>query len=326
MVSVVFDWAGEVAACVADVALLEAALTPTLLQSPALAASLAAAPLLLLDGNLSAAALEAACAIAGTGAGASDSGASSSDNLAPKPPGASWGSGRCRIWFEPVSAPKSVRAVGVLAQLDFISPNAAELVAMAEALWQRQEGQQDRCQNGGHRKQWPAGSSELGGPASQACGSSSSGGGGGSTLSSSTQGQPGEGAAPTTQIQALLPHVRALLAAGVGHIVLTLGAVGAALCRLDPGGRQVLVTHMPALAAAVVNCSGAGDCLVAGCLFGLAQGSTPEQALSYGLAAARAAVESSGNVPARLSASALARDAAQAGAQACQLTFPAAAS
>ena len=57
VVSVVFDRGGEVAACVADVALLEAALTPALLRRR-FAPAIAAAPLLVLDGNLSAAAIE----------------------------------------------------------------------------------------------------------------------------------------------------------------------------------------------------------------------------------------------------------------------------
>lgn len=57
-VSVVFDLAGEVAACVADVALLEQRLGPPLLQQPRVAAALAAAAVVMLDGNLAPAALK----------------------------------------------------------------------------------------------------------------------------------------------------------------------------------------------------------------------------------------------------------------------------
>lgn len=57
-VSVVFDLGGEVAACVADVGLLEKALLPPLLRQPRVAQALAAAPVLMLDGNLAEAALE----------------------------------------------------------------------------------------------------------------------------------------------------------------------------------------------------------------------------------------------------------------------------
>lgn len=57
-VSVVFDLGGEVAACVADVLLLERALTPRLLRQPPVRQALGAAPVVMLDGNLGEAALE----------------------------------------------------------------------------------------------------------------------------------------------------------------------------------------------------------------------------------------------------------------------------
>lgn len=57
-VAVVFDLGGEVAACVADVALLERQLAPAMLCAPPVAAALAAAPVVMLDGNLSEVALE----------------------------------------------------------------------------------------------------------------------------------------------------------------------------------------------------------------------------------------------------------------------------
>jgi sulfofructose kinase len=65
---------------------------------------------------------------------------------------------------------------------------------------------------------------------------------------------------------------------------------------------MALLQHLPALPARVLNCSGAGDCLVAGCLFGLAQGRAPLSALACGVAASRSAVESQHNVPPSLSA------------------------
>lgn len=69
-VSVVFDLGGEVAACVADVALLERELGPPLLRGAGVAAALAAAPVLMLDGNLSQAALRVGAA-GGAGRGGS---------------------------------------------------------------------------------------------------------------------------------------------------------------------------------------------------------------------------------------------------------------
>ena len=85
------------------------------------------------------------------------------------------------------------------------------------------------------------------------------------------------------------------------------------------------VCHMPALPATVVNCSGAGDCLVAGCLFALSRGLAAEAALAHGIATAHAAVQSQTNVPAGLDAAAVARRAAAAAArrQVVQLPLPA---
>ena len=267
-VAVVFDMGGEVAACVADVALLEAALTPAaLLKSPAIATSMASAPLLMLDANLSSAAIAAACQLCRS-SGSSDS--------------------RMCIWFEPVSVPKSTRATAVLSQLDFTSPNAAELRTMAAAARQQQERSAHRSSD---RK-----------PCESPCACAT-------------------GGSAERELHALLPDIRTLLAAGVRHIVLTLGAEGAALCRLAPDCRSLLITHVPALMAAVVNCSGAGDCLVAGCLFGLALGAEPEAALACGVAAAKAAVQSPKNVPLALDAADLKRDAAMVAAQARRLSF-----
>lgn len=63
------------------------------------------------------------------------------------------------------------------------------------------------------------------------------------------------------------------LKAGVRHVVLTLGANGAALYHGTSSG-ACQVHHMPALPANVRNTNGAGDCLVAGACMRLMQGST----------------------------------------------------
>ena len=74
----------------------------------------------------------------------------------------------------------------------------------------------------------------------------------------------------------------------------------------------------------MVNCSGAGDCLVAGCLFGLVLGLPAEEALALGVAAATAAVESQANVPPGLEAAAVQQGAAavQARSRTLQLPLP----
>ena len=84
--------------------------------------------------------------------------------------------------------------------------------------------------------------------------------------------------------------------------MLTLGSMGAVLCTLSADGRHVVAHHCPALPARVVNCSGAGDCLVAGMVHALLQNSDPVAALAFGAAAAREAVESDANVPPGLTA------------------------
>ncbi|GAB4817082.1 hypothetical protein N2152v2_004128 [Parachlorella kessleri] len=264
-VAVVFDRSGEVAACVADVDLLEQAVTPPFLRQHR--SLLAAAPVVMVDGNLSPAALEAAChqaAAAGV-----------------------------PVWFEPVSQPKSIRASQVLHLLTYISPNEGELVAMAQAV-QRGTAQLE-----------PNPPGILAYPSSSASRDSSN---------SKIGPLPAEVAAA---VEPLLHHTAVLLRAGVKHIVLTLGPVGAALCTPGPDNPSstICVQHLPALPAKVVNCSGAGDCLVAGCLFGLTQGRTPLQALACGVAASHAAVESQHNVPPQLSAAAVERGAREVLAQ-----------
>jgi fructose-1-phosphate kinase PfkB-like protein len=79
---------------------------------------------------------------------------------------------------------------------------------------------------------------------------------------------------------------------------------------------------MPALPATVVNCSGAGDCLVAGCLFGLVLGLPAEAALAHGVAAATAAVGSQANVPPGLQAAAVRQGAAAVQARSSTLHLP----
>ncbi|KAK9785432.1 hypothetical protein WJX73_003933 [Symbiochloris irregularis] len=87
--------------------------------------------------------------------------------------------------------------------------------------------------------------------------------------------------------------VSASKAAGVKHIVLTLGPDGAVLCHME--GALMCLTHMPALPAAIANLSGAGDCLVAGAAMHLLQGGDACSALAHGMAVARAAVQSHDN-------------------------------
>jgi pseudouridine kinase len=82
----------------------------------------------------------------------------------------------------------------------------------------------------------------------------------------------------------------ALVAAGAGTVVLTLGPGGAVIA--DPDG----VRALPARAAAVVDVTGAGDALVAGTLSGLAAGAGLDDAVRTGIAAAALTVGSPASV------------------------------
>ena len=103
--------------------------------------------------------------------------------------------------------------------------------------------------------------------------------------------------------------VEVLLDAGVGAVVLTLGALGCVLCR----GRGGDWTHVPALkdGPPLRSLVGAGDALVAGACAALAAGRDDETAVCVGVALARRAAEVDGAVPAgRHSLRSLERDVA----------------
>jgi sugar/nucleoside kinase (ribokinase family) len=100
----VFDTdGGDIAAAVADCELLETGLTCDWLSR--FQTELAAAPVVLLDTNAGADALAAAANLAGG-----------------------------LLWLEPVSVAKAARAAPLLRHAAFVSPNAAELVALASAV------------------------------------------------------------------------------------------------------------------------------------------------------------------------------------------------
>lgn len=116
------------------------------------------------------------------------------------------------VWFEPVSVPKSVRATSLLPLLTYVSPNEAELAAMAAAArkLQPQRPRQQRCQ----RCQEAGTATAAASAAAQATG-------------------------PEAAVRGMAPDVGTLLQAGVRHVVLTLGAHGAALCTLAPGRQHI---------------------------------------------------------------------------------------
>ena len=130
--------------------------------------------------------------------------------------------------------------------------------------------------------------------------------------------------------------VDALLDAGIGSVVLTLGALGVVLCRREGNESRItnhasrsrarapfVRTRVPALppSAGVRSLVGAGDALVAGSAAALAAGHDLASAVAFGAAAARRAVETDANVPSSgVSFAALAADARVAAAAATTTT------
>ncbi|EFJ49304.1 hypothetical protein VOLCADRAFT_90096 [Volvox carteri f. nagariensis] len=208
-VSAMLDRGGEVAACVADVTAVERHLTPERLRE--CQPQIQQACMLLAEGNLSAEALEY---ISRTAALA-----------------------RVPVFLEPVSVPKATRLVSALPYATFVSPNAAELISMADE----------------------------GAPGGRHGGRSGFGGGG------------GDGRVVLEPVAELLRQLAAfaevLLLQGTSCVVLTLGSLGAALITLaaneaaaGAGPRSTLEpldacsTSVPAVGANYnVSCSGGNN-------------------------------------------------------------------
>lgn len=154
------------------------------------------------------------------------------------------------VFFEPVSAAKAVRAAPSLHRIAFLTPNTAELAALAAEVRKRGRSppgipcSSAAAPSGGaairqqHARRVPHMP-----PAAPA-----SGGQSGPTPASAQAGErPGSwawqrGAVPAAECAELAgrlaaagPDLVAVLAAGAGHVLLTLGALGAAVCRLGAG-------------------------------------------------------------------------------------------
>ena len=295
-VAAVLDAGGEVAAGVADCDTVEAFLDPPWIQAHA--ARIAAARVVVLDGNCAPAALAAAVA---TARAPSDASASASRRGVPKQKSTPL------VWFEPVSVAKAARVfeAGVAREVDVVSPNLAELRAMARAA-RRASGR--RADDDAERENERENENENESPWNDAT----------------------------------RDDVDALLDAGIGSVVLTLGALGVVLCRregnetrrrrrtpvedVEDASRErapFARTRVPALppSAGVRSLVGAGDALVAGSAAALAAGHDLASAVSFGVAAARRAVETDANVPfSGVSFAALAADARDAAAAATTTT------
>ena len=297
-VAAVLDAGGEVAAAVADCDTVEAFLDVPWIQAHA--ARIAAARVVVLDGNCAPATLAAAVAAA----------------RAPNETRRRKKEDAPLVWFEPVSVAKAARVfeASVAREVDVVSPNLAELRAMARAA--------RRAAPGGAR---PEKESE-------------------SLSFTEKESEPPPAATAADALALARDDVDALLDAGIGNVVVTLGALGLALCRRETRGEKegdeaegharrgptplenasrgerapFTCTLVPALpSAGVRSLVGAGDALVAGSAAALAAGHDLAFAVAFGAAAARRAVETDANVPSSgVSFAALAADARDAAAAA----------
>lgn len=170
----------------------------------------------------------------------------------------------CAVVFEPATVSKASKCVGALKHIQFITPNVFELEKIAEALW-------DQSSHGDlmHVEACHFGKGRLGGYH--------------------------EGRVPLILVKAK-PCIELLLRAGVGHVLLTAGDQGAALCWKEE--RAIRVLFCPAIPVEnVVSVNGAGDSLVAGFIYALCLGNSKRDALVFGVASAWEALVIKGNVP-----------------------------
>ncbi|KAK6916544.1 Carbohydrate kinase PfkB [Dillenia turbinata] len=273
----VLDVNGELAAGVADVEAVEKHLTPEWIRCSK--SIICSAPVVMVDANLSPSALGAPCWMAAEAG--------------------------IPLWFEPVSVAKSRRVTSVVKYITFASPNEDELIAMANALSGRDAFNPIQKDN-----------------AKTKC-------------------------SPESLFQMLKPAILVLLDKGVKIVIVTIGSNGVFLCSKGqsellkngfkrssrelsqqlyklvsstcPSNRffndseyessQLYAVHFPALPASVVRLTGAGDCLVGGMLASLCAGLNVMQSVAVGVAAAKAAVETHTNVPARYSPAEIADNA-----------------
>ena len=121
-----------------------------------------------------------------------------------------------QLWFEPVSVPKAARVAGALHLLDYISPNAAELVSISEAIRQRGSAQApQQPETGNHR-------SPEGQHVSQEARHQ--------VHEKQSEDGSGSGTAGRKRVLELQQHIWRVLDTGVRRVILTLGAEGAAIC------------------------------------------------------------------------------------------------
>ncbi|KAK1948436.1 Pseudouridine-metabolizing bifunctional protein C1861.05 [Phytophthora citrophthora] len=197
-------------------------------------------------------------------------------------------------WFEPTSVQKALRVVegDGMSSMKYMSPNADELHAISEAIRQKQAEGGVSTENGSAHERFPL------------------------TKESNI--------IPKNEMARLKDDlITALLAMADGdtkrpkHVMVTLGKHGVLVasvnvsvhdlqevveeCDFDVeiwgmhhvhGGHSVTMVHLPGVTIPVKNCTGAGDSMVGGTVYGLLEGHDIFQSCHMGMIAARKSLES----------------------------------
>eukprot|EP00879_Flechtneria_rotunda_P029486 GHRR01031895.1.p1 GENE.GHRR01031895.1~~GHRR01031895.1.p1 ORF type:complete len:331 (+),score=133.45 GHRR01031895.1:946-1938(+) len=276
------DRGGEIAASVADVAAAKQ-LTPTVLQQ--YKQQIKQAGLLVLDANFSPDTLAAAAHLAATAG--------------------------VPVLYEPVSVPKSVRCVAILDAVTYITPNANELLAIAQAV-SDQQGRQDlqlpQIAEQHNAQQTlmtltPAAAAVLQRGLKYIILTLGAQGAALLSLQKASQQQPAKQAANccscsrSDSANTSNSYTPSSSESNVGTNTKCRCGQRTVACG-QQSRLHLLAHHIPAAAVpAVVNLSGAGDTLNGALAAALLRGASLQQALAVGVAAAGLSVRSRLNVP-----------------------------
>ncbi|CAN6328551.1 unnamed protein product [Urochloa humidicola] len=278
VVSNVFDSTGELIAGVASVGAVENFLIPSWIYR--FHHHISNAPLVMLDANLPAESLEAACIMA-------------------------YESG-VPVLFEPVSVVKSRRIAPIAKYITCTSPNEIELVAMANSLsptvkYNFQKNEQ--CKDKAEAVEYLF---EMLHPAMFFLLEK------GIKLLVVTLGSNGVFICCKEHTNFMKDQHKCKQTPFSRQLVQKLDGCFPSnslinLCR--ESSSRTCVFHLPAISASVISLTGAGDCLVGGILSALCGGLDIIMSVAVGVAIAKASVESEANIPDDISAASVAEDA-----------------
>ncbi|KAL4180516.1 hypothetical protein AMTRI_Chr13g125660 [Amborella trichopoda] len=322
IVSNIFDLGGELSAAVADVEAVEKSLTPDWIWK--FKHKISSAPVLMVDGNLGPLALEAAC----QGWPYVLSSRLYYRNRALFAEGSNYwcsldisiiwfltsvaADSRTPVWFEPVSVAKSVRIGSIIKHVAYTSPNEDELIAMANALCSDPGSSpiQGMSKKGSHKSidsmvcmLKPAIAWLLERGVDMVIVTLGSNG----VLLCSREAP--DFSRVTAHNARFSSFERELYDLVISNLVSNRQFGNIKSVKSNHRSGVPYLFHFPALPASVVSLTGAGDCLVGGCLSSLCMGLNITSSIAIGIAVAKAAVESQYNIPPGFSICTVADDA-----------------